>query len=87
LVHVREVLAQIAVAGFDKTPAVLMSDSADISRVEDQDIGFDLQIPVIGHDQIMGDSAIRYLNRWIPLRHPDRRRIERGAGLARACRA
>src|SRR5580692_6129199 len=34
LVHVGEVLAQIAVTGFDKTGAMLEPDAADISRVE-----------------------------------------------------
>src|SRR6516165_6189090 len=64
-----------------------MTDSADISRVEDYDIGFDLQIADIGHHQIMGNSAIRYLDGGISLRQPDRRRIQRGAGFASACSA
>src|SRR5580704_14720308 len=62
LVHVGEVLAQIAVTGFDKTGAMLEPDAADISRVERHDIGFDFRGPDIGHDQIMGDFAVRDLD-------------------------
>ena len=85
LVHVGKVLAQIAVAGFDKAAAMLKTDTTDISRVEGHDIGFDLQGPDIGDDQIMGDSAIGDLDRRGSLWRTERRRTERWPALAVAC--
>ena len=59
LVHVGEIRAQIAVSGLDGTVSVLMTNDADIIRIENHDIGFDCQRSEVGHDQIVGNSAIR----------------------------
>ena len=63
----------------------LKTDTTDISRVEGHDIGFDLQGPDIGDDQIMGDLAIGDLDRRGSLWRTERRRTERWPALAVAC--
>src|SRR5689334_17270089 len=61
-----------------------MTDRADISRVEGHNIGFYFELAERGDDQIMGNPAIRYLDRGIALRRSERRGIERGTGFATA---
>src|SRR6266446_3730147 len=53
LVHVREVLAQIGIAGVDIAVLPLMTDRADIIRIEYQDIGLDCQNSKVIEDQVM----------------------------------
>jgi hypothetical protein len=85
LVHVGKVVAQIAVARFYKASPVLMTNRADICRVEGHDIGFYFELADRGDDEIMGNPAIRYLDRGVALRQPNCRGIKRGTRLATTC--
>src|SRR6516162_7452509 len=85
LVHVREVLAQVAVVGLDIAALVLTADGTDEIRIDDDDIGFDRQIADIGGDQIVGDAAIGGVDPEVPGRQPHPFMTERWTRLAAGC--
>src|SRR5207248_7843888 len=47
LVHVRKIVAQVAIAGLRGAALVLRADGGDQIRIDDDDIGFDRQGPEI----------------------------------------
>src|ERR1700731_4363447 len=82
LVHVREFLAQIAVAGLRGAAFVLRTDGADEIGIDDDDVRFDRQNPKSRHDQIVGHLAVRHVGRPVVTREPDPGETQLGTGFA-----
>src|ERR1700737_52941 len=82
LVHVREVVTQIAEMGLGVAALVLTADGADEVRIDDDGVGLDHQIAGIGENEIVRHSAVRRIDRQIATRQSHPFVTERRAGPA-----